>query len=887
MRIFSIIKVTTTILAFLITLSVNICIGQQPDEIKVTVNYKNESLKKVIDNLSELADIDFSYSPQQIDLSIQVTYSATDKTLKEVLDEILADYPIRYEVIENQVILKKDDTKVQVEKNNLIKKITLSGKIIEAKTGEFLIGATVYIIELELGTICNTYGFYSLSVPPGKYTVQVSFVGYEVQKSTIELSENKILNFRMEPLSNQMEEVVVTAYDLVNTVFDSRAAQSNMTAMEAKRQTSVMGESDILKSLETLPGITYLAEGSSYFNVRGGQYDQNLILIDEAAVYIPSHLLGLFSTVIPDAIKNTEVYKADFPIKYGGRISSVIDIHTKDGNKNRFSGSGSLGLLAGRMSVEGPIKRERSSYFISGRRSYFGSLIKSLNPNLEKLHFYDFTSKFNTDIGNKDRLFLTIYSGRDIFLLNKEDTRTGISWGNNTLTLRWNHIYGPKLFSNTTWYVSKYEYYFYEDQLQDLYWQSLISNSSLKSEYTYYQNPKRTIQFGINLGGYLFNPGNYSGENIDLAHSVSKNSSTEIYLYTGVEEKLNNKLKMNYGIRITSWLNYGENDETFVINYDSDYNPTGLEQISDKQKYYSNVLIEPRLSLSYKVLNNLITKISYNRTIQNVNMLSNSISPFNSLEVWLPSGPNIKPQKADILDFGIIALFRPDFLELNFDVYYKRMYNQIGYANHTYMMLNPLIEGEIRQGDGKSYGIEMRLKKTSGKLTGWLNYTWSRSLLQIDGVNNNQEFPASYDRPHNFQMGIDLRLKSRWFLTGVYVITSGTRLSTPTSYYLYRGKQVPVYTNRNNDKLPNYQRFDLSTTINLNKPDRKYQHELTIAFYNFFYNKSAAMLYFNKTYVESDNHMYVPSDVINPAVITPSYRYIFSIVPSLTYSFSF
>lgn len=858
--------------------------AQIPDpEKKISVTFQSISLEDVIQQLAQTENIRFSYSSKTIPVNKEITYSATNKPVLVILEEVFSLAGVKYESIGGYLVLGEAMEEESSPEPPKPKKYTVSGIITDEKTNEVLIGAAIYNKETGTGTLSNPYGFFSLSLPEGTYELETSYLGYSISSMTVELTKNIRWNISLSKVSSMLEEVVISSFDREEIIFTSLAAQNNVSAFEVEQKNAALGETDMLRSLGHLPGVSFQSEGSSYFNVRGGASDQNLILLDEATLYNPSHFLGLFTPIIPEAVKKTEVFKADFPIQYGGRLSSVIDVRTRDGNMKKFSGSGSVGLVSTRLSFEGPFKKNSSSYFISFRRSHLGMFIKAAQPDIEEFFFRDFTGKCNIKLGDKDRLYLTLYSGKDKFI-NTAGTRTeGLEWGNNSLTLRWNHIYGTRLFSNTTFYTSLYDYNLHRDYEHNIKWNSHISSSNLKSEFNYYINPDNKFKFGVNLGAYFFNPGEYNDPNLGDEFQVSKVNSTELIFYAGAEHKLNKWLNLNYGLRITNWTNIGE---AFSFVYDEYYNPIDYINYQKGEAYYNALNAEPRISLSFKTGSYSSVKASYNRTLQHINLINNNISPFNSLEVWLPSGPNIKPQYANIYNLGYMLSFPKNNIDVQADVYYKQLYNQVGYAYHAEMLLNPLIEGVIRQGKGVAYGFELFLKKKVGKLIGQIGYSYTRSKRKINGLNGNREFLAREDKPVDFSFMLEYKIKPRWAVNMNFFYGSGIRYTTPTSFYYYRGAQVPVYTKQNNQRLPDYNRVDMGTNIRLNKIEKKTEHYLSINIYNFLGAKNATLLNFTKTYDENGNPI-IPADKYNYPDISSTYRYIYSVVPSITYYLMF
>ncbi len=871
---------------FLFFLGVNLLAQSNLSDQKISVTFNQVPLEQILFDISQKTGVQFSFNPKALPLEQKVSYKANNKTLDKILTDLFSQVNIQYDFVENHLVLKpiKESEIAQKSPTEELKtNCTISGYISDATNQEALIGATVFIAKSGLGTTTNNYGFFSFTLPAGNYTFQTSYLGYGSCSKQVELFNNLRWDIPLKPIASMVEEIIVSTPERELLFSDRLAAQTSIKAFDIKKQTAALGESDLLKSLDYLPGISFQSDGSSYFYVRGGNRDQNLILLDEAPIYNPSHMLGLFTPIIPDAVKSTQIYKADFPIQFGGRLSSLIDIRTRDGNMEKFGGSASFGIVTGRISLEGPIVKQKSSYFLSMRRSYFGAFLKAAQPNITDFYFSDFTSKLNFRLAKKDRLFLTFYKGKDKFI-NEETQKSinGLEWGNTSLTLRWNHLFSERLFVNTTFYSSRYDYYLHTDYSNHLYWNSHISSAHVKSEFSYFANPSHQINYGIKLGAYYFNPGNHNAPGISMQNTVSPNNSAEFTVYAGHEWKMLEWLNLKYGFRFTNWSNYGE---AFVLTY-VNYQPVDYHSYKKGERYYTNNSWEPRVSLSFKIGEFASLKASYNKTLQHINLINNSISPFNSLEVWLPSGPNIKPQHAHIYNLGFVDSWIDHSVEFSVDIFLKQLENQIGYAYHASTLLNPLLEGELRQGDGTAYGFELQLKKTLGRLTGQIAYAFTRSLLQIDGLNGNRAYKARQDKPIDFSAGLGYFIKPRVLASVSFSYSSGMKITTPTSFYFYRGTQIPVYTLQNNDRLPNYKRLDLSCDFKLNKSDGNFEHHLVLSIYNFLNNKNPAFLYFTKT-SDAQGEFIIPTDKLNLQSLVPTYRYIYSIIPTFTYTLNF
>ncbi|MBN1949917.1 MAG: TonB-dependent receptor [Bacteroidales bacterium] len=862
------------------------CSYGQPVILDATLTMKVEDkrLESVLEEIEQATAIKFSYSSNRIPVDSKISLEFHETPMYEVLDRLFDNLPVQYELMDEYIILKKG--KVHHAKTTVSEdlKYSFHGYIRDIRTGESLIGAAVYIPETGAGAITNNYGYFTLTLKPASYTVQVMYLGYEESSLQIDLINNMKFDIQLRPAMKAIEEVTISSLSKEDIDFKRVSSQSEVIPEQVKKLPALFGESDVLKNLELQAGINYYGDASSYFNVRGGHYDQNLILLDEATLYNPSHLLGLFSPIIPDAVKSVDIYKSGFPAEYGGRLSSVIDIHTRDGNMNKFSGSGSIGIISARLSLEGPISKGKSSYFFAFRRSYFDALMKPLVPNLMNLFFHDFTGKLNLRMGPRDRLFITLYRGSDVFSLKEQNDRLGgLDWVNNSTTIRWNHILGSQTFMNVTLYGSLYDYYLRNTYEQGSFWNSRINNISLKEEISYIPTPRFTLKFGTQLGAYGFNPGNFTTTgNLTEVH-VSPVKSLEGAIFIAAEHEILPGFAAQYGLRYVVWNDMGE---SFIARFDEDYELTSMDYYMPGQKFFVFNGFEPRLALSAKVAGSAYLKMSYCRTHQFINLINNSESPFSSFEVWLPAGPNILPQRADIYDLGFVKRFGKQGLSLQTGIFWKDLKNQIAYVNHANMIVNQLLEGELRQGDGYAYGFELSMKKESQKLNVQVAYTYLRSFLQIDGINKGEIYPAKQDRPHTLNLSFSYQLKPRMELTGSLNIGSGARISTPTSFYYYRGYQLPVYPTVNNDQMPPYSRIDLAAIFQLNKNPDRYRHSLTFAVYNLLADQNPIFLYYNKIN-NGQGDLLIPADQLKGQSLTTTIRYTFIILPSITYQFSF
>jgi len=857
-------------------------------------------MREVLNQIEEQTGLSFSYHSRLIDEEELVSVQWNRVTLKSALEELFENRKVRFEVVERQIILKRARRlKVEIETSVIASdqpetpaQFTISGYVKDSHTDEILIGATVTIPGGVEGTITNNYGFYSLTLKKEVTELLCSYVGYKLMVIPLKGNGNQTVHFTMEKEVAQLKEVTVYSDEQANIIRTSRSSEERIRPESVRKMPALFGEKDVIKSLAAIPGIKFFGDGSTIFYVRGGSRDQNMITIDEAPVYNPTHLLGFFSTIVPDAVKEVKIYKGDFPANYGGRLSSLIDIRTKDGNMHRFGMDGSLGLLSSRLSLEGPLWKEHISFFVSGRRSYLNRPIQQFNERINDLHFSDFHLKLNYRINTKNRLFFSMYNGVDNFeQQNNKDFSSGINWQNKTTTLRWNHLFSDRLFSNLTLFGSRYDYFLNTHIENRDYWKSHVDNLTLKYDFTWYVEPDNTFRFGFLSAGHFHNPGNYyrDGEEFDPGLDLSTKRNREFALYASEQYIINNRFSVRAGVRLTAWQNLGPATEYDIIPaVGGDFGQDSLAVMEHPagKVYHNTISLDPRLSMVYQPGQRNIFKLSYSRTSQFQYLITNSISPFTSLEVWLPASPNVAPQHAHQFTLGYTYRFDMQGLTFGMEAYYKTMRNLIEYSDHAHMLMNPLVEYELRFGQGKAYGLECIVNKEHGKLNGWISYTLSRAISQVDEISGGNPYPAYSDRPHDFSFYLSWALHRRLTFTTNFIYMTGAPFTTPTGFYYYDNHQVPIYALRNNDRLPDYHRMDLALNWHLSKPERRFQHELILSVYNLYNRKNPVALHFNKMENEYGSFV-VPYDFYkNPELVSTQY-YLYGIVPSISYHFNF
>lgn len=755
-------------------------------------------------------------------------------------------------------------------------KFTISGTVTDQSTGESLIGASVYVPSISRGTTTNLYGFYSLTLPKGDYVVDFGFIGYQTIHKTISLTDNDLkVDIELVPSSIEIGAAVIEGEnDAVQNVESVEMSKVTMQMETIKKIPAFLGEVDIIKAIQLLPGVQTVGEGGSGFYVRGGAVDQNLILLDEAPVYNASHLLGFFSVFNSDAIKDLQLYKGGIPARYGGRLSSVLDVHMKDGNSKGFHGTGGIGTIASRLTLEGPIVKDKGAFLVSGRRTYADLFLKlSNNEGLRntKLYFYDFNAKANYKLGENDRLYMSGYFGRDV---NGFGDLFRIEWGNTTGTLRWNHIYNSKLFSNVTLVYSNFDY-FLGSGLGDglgFEWDSKIRDLSAKVDYNYFINPNNQLRFGVSTIHHQMSPGTItpSDDRLFNAFDQGNNNHLESGVYISNEHRISDRFTAIYGLRYSMFNNIGGT----YYNFDSNFNSIDSTVYNSSEIHNTYGGLEPRLGMNFKIDSVSSVKASYNRMYQYMHLASNSTSS-SPLDIWFASSPNVKPQRADQIALGYFRNFKDNAIEASIEVYYKDMSNSIDFKNNAELLLNEKLEGELRFGDARAYGLELFFRKQKGRLTGMVGYTLARTERKIPEIAEGW-YPTKYDKTHDLSVVASYSISERVSVGATFVYGTGAAVTFPTGRFEYYGTLVPVYGERNSNRMPAYHRMDIGCTLQSkkNKSDRKWDGEWVFSVYNLYFRKNAYQIEFRQSEEDATK---------TEAVKT----YLLPILPSVTYNFKF
>ncbi len=770
-------------------------------------------------------------------------------------------------------------------------KFTLSGTVTDFKNNETLAGVHIYVQDLKIGTYTEKYGFYSLALPAGKHQLRIKNLGYKEVEKTIFLEENTKENLSLDQSSEELQEVVIKEGRYKTNLQSPEMSVNRLSVSSIKKMPVVFGEVDVLKSILSLPGVTSAGDGASGFNVRGGSADQNLILLDDAPLFNSSHVFGFFSVFNPDVVKDLKLYKGGIPARYGGAVSSVLDIYQKDGNSKEFHLNGGIGLITSRLLAEGPIVKNKGSFLIAGRASYAHLFLKlSKDQKDNAAYFYDLNAKLSYELNENNSLFLSGYFGRDVFKLNEIFMNT---YGNLMLNLRWNHLYSDKLSANLSLIYSDY-YYGLDLNFVGFKWNSGIKNYTVKYDFENFISDKFKLNYGLNGIYYEFNPGiiealrdkyTINPKRLDKKYALSMSP------YIGAESQLSENITVSGGVRFSmfyrlgaSTINLYENNSPVVFNSDMQIyekgTPIGTSYYKNNKtiEQYNN--FEPRFSVSFQLNEAAAIKTSYNRMVQYLQLISNTSSP-TPLDVWMPSDNYIKPQIADQVALGYFRNFNDGAYSLETEIYYKKVKNRLDYIDGADLIANDAIEQVVLNGRMRACGLEVMFRKNEGKFNGWISYTLSKSEQQTPGrtaeetgINNGQWYSSAYDKRHNLAITTAYNLSEKWSFGANFALQSGQPVTYPNGQYQYLGITVPSYGLRNENRLPAYHHLDVSATLTPTKTKKaKWSSEWVFSIYNLYNRQNAASINFRQN----------ADSGYNEAVKTS----IFGIVPAISYNFKY
>lgn len=760
-------------------------------------------------------------------------------------------------------------------------KVQLSGKITDEASGEALYGASIYIKETASGVISSANGAYTVSLVPGTYNLKINFLGYEPKIMQVKLEKSMRMDIKLTSNLNALSEVVVREKRGNRQITRNTMSSVTMSIESIKNIPTLMGEADVIKALQLLPGVIMASEGSSGFSVRGGSPDQNYILLDGSTVYNPSHAMGFFSVFNNDIVQNVTIYKGDMPSQYGGRLSSVVDVEMRQGDMNKFGVEGGIGLLSSRLMVQGPIWKERTSFAVAARRTYFDIFLPLSSDEMAKdvkMYFYDLNAKITHVINEKNRLYFSGYNGSDIFETDIMYLR--MNYGNTASTLRWNHIFSDNFFVNTSLHYSKYSYFMggAEKDAFTMDWKSQLTDYGGRMDYTWRLNPKNALKFGLSSFYHHYEPGKATMNILNMGFiegssthtmSVSPYYALENGVYLENDQKIGARLQLKYGLRLSSFSNIGP-DSLYQFNSSGEV----ISAVSHEKGefYHTYFRLEPKLAATYLIDSSTSLKASYARSFQYSQLAQNSTAG-NPTDVWFPANPYLLPQQSDQIALGVFKNFFENELETSIEGYYKFLNNVVDFRDRSNVVMNKYLYGEVATGKGWAYGLEFMLKKAEGNFNGWVSYTLSKSERTVAEINNGNPYLAPYDRPHAVNVVLNYKPVKKHEFSANWVFYSGNPVTLPSGKAVIDGVPIPVYTDRNGYRMPNYHRLDVSYTFHA-RPRKKYTWDLVVGFYNVYNRKNPWMISFKQE--ESD-----------PSKSYAEMIYLFGIVPSVTFNFKF
>ncbi|HEY5823300.1 MAG TPA: TonB-dependent receptor [Cyclobacteriaceae bacterium] len=820
-----------------------------------------------LNELSRKGNFTFSYG-NQIEINKKTELRQGEESVYQWLEKIFGANRMEYFVNGNKIILG-----IKNKSKSKTSSITIHGHVTDSLSGETLIGASVFIKSLAIGISTNSYGFYSLSIPEGFHEISVSFVGYHTTTRKINLVKEEVMDIQLSPSSVELKEVSVTAEPFEADLISPSLGMHKLSTDVIRKIPALAGEVDVFRALQLLPGVKTSSEASSGLSVRGGGLDQNLILLDEAPVYNPSHAIGVFSVFNTDAIKDVQLYKGVIPAEYGGRLSSIVDIKMKDGNTKKILVTGGVGTISSRLTIEGPIKKEKSSFLVSGRYTYSDAITQTLpvmRRNNFRFYFYDLNFKASHRFNSKNKLFLSAYAGQDV---NRLGVLSDIKWNNATATIRWNHVFNERLFSNTTVLFSKYDYTIRAGRINPFSWNSSIEDVTMKNDFQWFANQSSMIRFGFVTTHHQINPGKATGTASTNVFGLPVSNTQESSIYASNEHQLSSKWVAQYGLRFTLFQNLGKSQE-YVYNNDHEVTDTVYH---NGGIYHTYSGLEPRVSFRYTLNESSSLKAGYSRTFQYLQLLSNSSFGLSPFDTWYPSNLNLKPQKADQVSLGYFKNYPQRGLEASAEVYYKWLYNQVDFANHAQLLFNPDLHSELRTGTGHAYGAEFFLKKNSGRLTGWMSYNYARAKKIIPEISA-RSFNANYDQPHAITIVANYNFGPRISLSGNWIYATGRPTTLPIESFGFKNYNVPIYAERNSIRLPDYHRLDIALTIeSKEKPGKRFSHEWVFAVYNVYARKNPLMVFVSPPFSDFKSTRGVDAYSIT----------VLPFIPSVSYNFKF
>jgi hypothetical protein len=837
------------IFIYLLLFGFNANAQRSPLNRRLTISFFNISLRDALTKLSMQNDVPISFEPTQPGMDKAINKNFYDAQVADILKDLLQGTPLTWKYYAEEIIIAP-----------ATKSSTLSGHVIDAQNGEDLIGANIFVLQLNQSTSSNSYGFYSLTLPAAHYELLVSCVGYTPKKLMVTFAaSDQSFNIQLEKKVSELREVTITrknGFDSLQPLAPAQQLQWDLL----REQPFFKGEADVVKALQMQNGVVGITEGSSSLFIRGGNRDQNLMLLDEAVVYNPAHLFGITSVFNPDALKNIQLYKDDIPANFGGRLSSVIDARMADGDDKAFRVKGGMSLLSARLSLEGPVVKERGSFLITARRSIANLLNRDLDLYNLKAAYYDLNCKINYRLNASNRLFFSTYLGRD--RVNADNGYLN-KWGNKTATLRWNHVFNPRLFLNLSAIYSNYRNALNVNADSSAgmdRWLTGVRDITLKGDFTYFKQPGNQMQFGFNSILHHFMPGETTGAN-SFYINIPRARALETALYFSQKLPISRRLKLFYGVRTSIFSNFSE--RRLYDDFDS----------LTEREHTNFIRLEPRVMLQYNLSSAATVQVSYNRNYQYLQLIQNDELAFSSLETWIPSSAHIVPQFADVYSLSYKRKYRSGAFSLG--AYYKYMGNQLELRDHAQLISFPFIEDELRTGRSNAYGLEMSVSHQIGNFRLAGCYAWSKVFRKIEGINNGKRYVANYDIPHAVKLSMTYQVNNMLQLNSFFIYTTGRPVTFPTGYFEQQGVRVPIYPGRNLERMPDYHHLDVNVRYTLpvtGKNGRQWVNTFIVGLYN-IYNWKNPLLYKINPQVSSD-------DLFEQQTFS-------GITPVFSYSFSF
>lgn len=833
----------------------------------LSVSKKNVAISQIIAELEKSSRYVFFFSEGvKPELNRKVSLRMVDKPINEILDGLFRPTNLSYTISGRQVTIHFKTTEKPQQSSK--KRVRVSGKTTDSDSKESLANVNIYIKELRTGTSTNEQGEFTLTIPPGNYTLHLSYIGYTTSTEKISLTKEGRFEFQLHP-DTRLDEVLVLGTKKDENITRTTMGMEKMSISEIKRMPALMGEVDVIKAIQQLPGVQPTSEGGSGYSVRGGSVDQNLVLLDNATVYNASHMFGFFSVFNNDVVERVDLYKGDLPLKFAGRLSSLLDVQLKETYTDRIKGSGGIGLISSRLMLEGALGK-RTNWLVGGRRSYADLFLKASSKEDLKnsvLYFYDLNGKITHRFSDKDRISLNLYSGGDKF---GASSVASFSYGNYLASLTWGHLFNEHLLFKMNFNTTNYHYGLHSKmESAKMKWEADITDYTFRWDWTHIVGARFQLNYGLNSTWHKFNPGVISRPSYSN-FTIPKNNTLEHGTYLSAEHQVSDKLTLRYGLRLAVFQNIGQST---LYTFDKNHEAIDSTTYRSGKIYHTEYALEPRVALVYKLSDYSSIKMNYARNTQFMQLANNSSSG-SPLDLWFPASPNIKPQKSDMVSAGYFQNFKQNAYETSVEVYYKKMNHVIDFADHAQLLLNKRLEGEIRTGKGQAYGIELMVKKNTGRLTGFVNYTLSRSERTIPEINGGKTFLSPFDKTHSVNILASYKISSKWDISAAWIYATGNPTSYPTGRFEIEGEYFPIYSGRNEYRKKDYHRLDLSATyVPTQKKNRKWKGEWNFSLYNAYGQKNPWLISYDQN----------TANGIPNAQMT----YLFSFVPSVTYNFKF